>query len=99
MGGAMGKTLAMILAGGAGTRLEPLTRERAKPAVPFGGRYRIIDFVLSNFANSGVLKMKVLTQYKSDSLNTHISRGWRLSSMLGQFVEAVPAQQRTGPEW
>src|SRR5713226_3056069 len=93
------KTLAMILAGGEGRRLAPLTHERAKPAVPFGGRYRIIDFVLSNFANSGVLRMKVLTQYKSDSLNTHISRGWRLSSMLGQFVEAVPAQQRTGPEW
>jgi glucose-1-phosphate adenylyltransferase len=67
--------------------------------VTFGGRYRIIDFVLSNFANSGVLRMKVLTQYKSESLNTHISRGWRLSSMLGQFVESVPAQQRTGPEW
>src|SRR2546428_3352834 len=95
----VGKTLAMILAGGEGRRLAPLTQDRARPAVPFGGRYRIIDFVLSNFANSGVLRMKVLTQYKSDSLNTHISRGWRLSSMLGQFVEAVPAQQRTGPEW
>ncbi|GAC1557831.1 MAG: glucose-1-phosphate adenylyltransferase [Myxococcales bacterium] len=93
------KTLAMILAGGEGRRLAPLTQERAKPAVPFGGRFRIIDFVLSNFANSGVLRMKVLTQYKSDSLNTHITRGWRLSSMLGQFVEPVPAQQRTGPEW
>jgi glucose-1-phosphate adenylyltransferase len=93
------KTLAMILAGGEGRRLAPLTQERAKPAVPFGGRYRIIDFVLSNFANSGVLRMKVLTQYKSDSLNTHISRGWRLSHMLGQFVESVPAQQRIGPEW
>jgi glucose-1-phosphate adenylyltransferase len=93
------KTLAMILAGGEGRRLAPLTQERAKPAVPFAGRYRIIDFVLSNFANSGVLRMKVLTQYKSDSLNTHISRAWRLSHMLGQFVEPVPAQQRTGPEW
>src|SRR5216683_1817014 len=93
------KTLAMILAGGEGRRLAPLTHERAKPAVPFGGRYRIIDFVLSNFANSGVLRMKVLTQYKSDSLNTHISRGWRLSHMVGQFVESVPAQMRTGPEW
>src|SRR5437868_12493839 len=93
------KTLAMILAGGEGRRLAPLTQERAKPAVPFGGRYRIIDFVLSNFANSGVLRMEVLTQYKSDSLNMHISRGWRLSHMLGQFVESVPAQQRTGPEW
>ena len=89
----------MILAGGEGRRLAPLTAQRAKPAVPFGGRFRIIDIVLSNFANSGVLRMKVLTQYKSDSLNTHLSRGWRLSSMLGQFVEAVPAQQRTGPEW
>ena len=89
----------MILAGGEGKRLAPLTNERAKPAVPFGGRFRIIDIVLSNFANSGVLRMKVLTQYKSDSLNTHLSRGWRLSSMMGQFVEAVPAQQRTGPEW
>ena len=64
-----------------------LTQERSKPAVTFAGRYRIIDFVLSNFANSGVLRMKVLTQYKSESLNTHITRGWRLSSMLGQFVE------------
>jgi glucose-1-phosphate adenylyltransferase len=96
---ALDKTLAMILAGGEGRRLAPLTQERAKPAVPFAGRYRIIDFVLSNFANSGVLRMKVLTQYKSDSLNTHISRAWRLSHMLGQFVEPVPAQQRTGPEW
>src|SRR3954451_14607735 len=94
-----GKTLAMILAGGEGRRLAPLTQERSKPAVTFGGRYRIIDFVLSNFANSGVLRMKVLTQYKSESLNTHIWRGWRLRPMLGQFVERVPAQQRTGPEW
>src|SRR5258708_16413378 len=93
------KTLAMILAGGEGRSLAALTQERAKPSVPFGGRYRIIDFVVSNFANSGVLRMKVLTQYKSDSLNTHLSRGWRLSHMLGQFVEAVPAQQRTGPQW
>ena len=96
---AKNRTLAMILAGGEGRRLAPLTADRAKPAVPFGGRYRIIDFVLSNFANSDILRMKVLTQYKSDSLNIHLSRGWRLSSALGQFVEAVPAQQRTGPEW
>lgn len=92
-------TLALILAGGEGRRLEPLTRDRAKPAVPFGGRYRIIDFTLSNFANSGFLKIKVLTQYKSDSLNTHLARGWRFSAMLGNYVEAVPAQMRTGPEW
>jgi len=95
----MAKTLAMILAGGAGTRLEPLTRERAKPAVPFGGRYRIIDFCLSNFANSGILKMKVLTQYKSDSLNNHLSRAWRMTAFLGHFVETVPAQMRTGMDW
>ncbi|HEY0839169.1 MAG TPA: glucose-1-phosphate adenylyltransferase [Vulgatibacter sp.] len=95
----MSRTLALILAGGEGRRLEPLTRDRAKPAVPFGGRYRIIDFVLSNFANSGFTKIKVLTQYKSDSLNNHISRGWRLSAMLGSYVETVPAQMRTGPEW
>jgi glucose-1-phosphate adenylyltransferase len=95
----MSKTLAMILAGGAGTRLEPLTRERAKPAVPFGGRYRIIDFVLSNFVNSGVYKVKVLTQYKSDSLNNHLSRAWRMTAFLGHYVEAVPAQMRTGLDW
>jgi glucose-1-phosphate adenylyltransferase len=95
----MSATLAMVLAGGEGRRMEPLTRERAKPAVPFGGRYRIIDFVLSNLANSGILKIKVLTQYKSDSLNVHISRGWRLSPFLGHYVEAVPAQMRMGPEW
>jgi glucose-1-phosphate adenylyltransferase len=93
------KTLAMILAGGAGTRLEPLTRERAKPAVPFGGRYRIVDFCLSNFANSGLLKMKVLTQYKSDSLNNHLSRAWRMTAFIGHYVEAVPAQMRTGLDW
>jgi glucose-1-phosphate adenylyltransferase len=95
----MAKTLAMILAGGEGRRLDPLTRERAKPAVPFGGRYRIIDFVLSNFANSGIVKMKVLVQYKSESLNAHIQRGWRLTSLLDQYVEIVPAQMRVGPKW
>jgi len=95
----MARSLAMILAGGAGTRLEPLTRERAKPAVPFGGRYRIIDFCLSNFVNSGVYKMKVLTQYKSDSLNNHLSRAWRMTAFLGHYCEAVPAQMRTGTDW
>src|SRR5262249_16647986 len=88
-----------ILAGGAGTRLEPLTRERAKPAVPFGGRYRIIDFCLSHFANSGILKMKVLTQYKSDSLNNHLSRACRMTVFLGHYGECVPAQMRTGLDW
>ncbi len=95
----MAKLLAMILAGGEGRRLDPLTRDRAKPAVPFGGRYRIIDFVLSNFANSGILKVKVLVQYKSESLNTHVQRAWRLSAFLNQYVEIVPAQMRYGPKW
>jgi glucose-1-phosphate adenylyltransferase len=95
----MPRTLALVLAGGEGRRLDPLTRDRAKPAVPFGGRYRIIDFVLSNFVNSGFLKIKVLTQYKSESLNSHLSRGWRLSAMLDHYVETVPAQMRTGREW
>lgn len=91
--------LVMILAGGEGKRLHPLTRDRAKPAVPFGGRYRIVDFVLNNFINSGFFKIKVLTQYKSDSLNKHITRGWALSPFLNQFVDLVPAQMRTGGEW
>lgn len=89
----------MILAGGEGTRLYPLTRDRAKPAVPFGGRFRIIDFALNNFVNSGFLKIKVLTQFKSDSLNVHLSKAWRLSPNLDQFVDAVPAQMRTGRHW
>jgi glucose-1-phosphate adenylyltransferase len=93
------KVMAMVLAGGEGSRLDPLTRHRAKPAVPFGGRYRIVDFVLSNLANSGVLKIKVLTQYKSDSLIQHLNRGWRLSGFLGNYVDPVPAQMRTGREW
>lgn len=91
--------LVMILAGGEGKRLFPLTRDRAKPAVPFGGRYRIVDFVLNNFINSGFFKIKVLTQYKSDSLNKHITRGWALSPFLNQYVDLVPAQMRTGGEW
>lgn len=93
------KVLTMILAGGQGKRLHPLTRDRAKPAVPFGGRYRIVDFVLNNFVNSGFFKIKVLTQYKSDSLNKHISRGWYLSSSVGQYVDTVPAQMRTDGNW
>ena len=91
--------LVMILAGGEGKRLLPLTKDRAKPAVPFGGRYRIIDFVLNNFINSGFFKIKVLTQYKSDSLNKHITRGWALSPFLNQYVDLAPAQMRTGLEW
>ena len=95
----MNDTLVMILAGGEGRRLYPLTRDRAKPAVPFGGRYRIIDFVINNFINSGFYKIKVLTQYKSDSLNKHISRGWPLSPIVDHYVDLVPAQMRTGGGW
>src|SRR6476619_3835542 len=93
------RILAIVLAGGEGRRLLPLTLDRAKPAVPMAGRYRLIDFVLSNFVNSGLLKIKVLTQYMSDSLHTHIARGWRLPAMLDFYVEAVPAQQRRGTDW
>lgn len=95
----MNRTLVMILAGGQGARLMPLTRDRAKPAVPFGGRYRIIDFVLSNFVNSGFYRIKILTQYKSQSLNSHVARAWRLARVLDHYVECVPAQQRTGLDW
>lgn len=93
------KTLAMILAGGEGTRLWPLTQERAKPAVPFGGRYRIIDFVLSNFVNSGIHHVKVLTQYKSDSLLTHLLRTWNKYAGYGGYVEPVPPQMNLRKDW
>ena len=89
----------MVLAGGEGKRLWPLTADRAKPAVPFGGIYRLIDLVLSNLVNSDLLRIVVLTQYKSHSLNRHISMNWRMSSMLGNYVTPVPAQQRLGPRW
>ena len=92
-------TLAMIMAGGQGSRLQPLTQERAKPAVHFAGVYRIIDFVLNNFINSGVYKIKVLTQFKSDSLNKHISTAWSLNRSLDQFMDLVPAQMRVGGDW
>jgi len=95
----MAKTLVMVLAGGQGSRLMPLTTERAKPAVPFGGIYRIVDFVLSNFVNSGYMQIKVLTQFMSNSLNQHIARHWGLSMQFNQYVETVPAQQRTGDNW
>ena len=93
------KVLVMVLAGGEGRRLHPLTADRAKPAVPFGGSYRIIDFVLSNFANAGYRKIVVLTQYKSHSLDRHISQTWRFSTLLGNYVTPVPAQMRRGPRW
>jgi glucose-1-phosphate adenylyltransferase len=93
-------TLALILAGGEGQRLYPLTRDRAKPAVPFGGSYRIIDFTLSNCVNSGVRRLIILSQYKSLSLNRHLSLAWNLfNPELGEFLEIIPPQQRTGARW
>jgi glucose-1-phosphate adenylyltransferase len=91
--------LAVVLAGGEGKRLMPLTADRAKPAVPFGGIYRLIDFALSNVVNSGYLKVVVLTQYKSHSLDRHITTTWRMSTLLGNYVTPVPAQQRVGKRW
>lgn len=93
------KVLSIILAGGEGTRLMPLTRDRAKPAVPFGGMYRLIDFPLSNLVNSDYRQIIVLTQYKSHSLDRHISRVWHFSSLLDNYVSTVPAQQRLGKRW
>ena len=96
----MNKILTFIMAGGKGERLFPLTRERTKPAVPFGGTYRIVDFTLSNCINSGIRKVCVLTQYKSSSLNHHLIMGWNmLNSELGEYIDAVPAQQRIGDSW
>ncbi len=94
------RILAIVMAGGAGERLKPLTRERAKAAVPFGGKFRIIDFTLSNCINSGLRQIYVLTQYRSESLNRHIQDGWGISSAgLGDFVYGVPAQQKLGSDW
>lgn len=91
--------LGIVLAGGEGKRLMPLTADRAKPAVPFGGSYRLIDFVLSNLVNANMLKIAVLTQYKSHSLDRHITTTWRMSALLGNYITPVPAQQRLGPRW
>jgi len=93
------KPLGIVLAGGEGKRLMPLTADRAKPAVPFGGSYRLVDFVLSNLVNAGMTRIAVLTQYKSHSLDRHITTTWRLSSLLGNYITPVPAQQRLGPRW
>lgn len=91
--------MAMVLAGGSGNRLLPLTRDRAKPAVPFAGHYRLIDFALSNLVNAGYRRIVVLTQYKSHSLNLHLSLTWRMSTLLGNYVTSVPAQMRLGERW
>ncbi|MGB5169154.1 MAG: sugar phosphate nucleotidyltransferase, partial [Acidimicrobiia bacterium] len=93
------KVIALVLAGGEGKRLWPLTRDRSKPAVPFGGIYRLIDFVLSNLVNAGYRRIAVLTQYKSHSLDRHLALGWSMSEMLGNYVTPVPAQMRRGPHW
>ncbi|WP_123308473.1 glucose-1-phosphate adenylyltransferase [Cellulomonas sp. PhB143] len=93
------KVLAIVLAGGEGKRLMPLTAARAKPAVPFGGLYRLVDFALSNLVNSHYLQIVVLTQYKSHSLDRHITKTWRMSPLLGNYVAPVPAQQRVGKHW
>ena len=93
------RVLGIVLAGGEGKRLWPLTADRAKPAVPFGGSYRLVDFVLSNLVNAGYLRICVLTQYKSHSLDRHITTTWRMSTLLGNYVTPVPAQQRLGPRW
>jgi len=91
--------MAIVLAGGEGKRLMPLTADRAKPAVPFGGVYRLVDFALSNLVNARYLRIVVLTQYKSHSLDRHVTMTWRMSTMLGNYVTPVPAQQRVGKHW
>jgi glucose-1-phosphate adenylyltransferase len=93
------RVLGIVLAGGEGKRLAPLTQDRAKPAVPFGGNYRLIDFVLSNLVNADIRRIAVLTQYKSHSLDRHITTVWRMSTLLGSYITPVPAQQRLGPRW
>jgi glucose-1-phosphate adenylyltransferase len=93
------KIFGIVLAGGEGKRLMPLTEDRAKPAVPFGGVYRLVDFALSNLLNSGITQIVVLTQYKSHSLDRHVAETWRLSGLLNSYVASVPAQQRLGKRW
>ena len=95
----MAGILAMILAGGEGSRLFPLTQTRTEPAVPFGGNYRLIDFALNNFVNADLMKIYVLTQFKSQSLNIHLRKAWRLTGFSNRFIEAVPAQQRINKNW
>ena len=95
----MSGVLAMILAGGEGTRLMPLTKSRSKPSVPFAGSYRLIDFVLNNFVNSGIIRIYVITQYKSQSLYMHLKNGWAVSGIPNCFIDPIPAQMRTGKDW
>ena len=96
----MDKVLVIIMAGGAGERLQPLTKRRSKGAVPFGGKFRLIDFTLSNCVNSGLRQIYVLTQYLSESLNRHIQEGWAISSAgLGDYIYCIPAQQKLGADW
>lgn len=95
----MAKVLSMILAGGEGTRLYPLTQSRTKPSVPFAGSYRLVDCVLNNFVNSGLLRIYVLTQFKSQSLDSHLRSAWELNSFTDTFIDAIPAQMRTGKSW
>src|ERR1700749_317705 len=95
-----GGTLAVIMAGGRGERLKDLTAHRAKPATPFGGKFRIVDFVLSNCENSGIRQISILTQYKAQSLIQHVQRGWSyLRGEFGEFIEVIPAQQHMGARW
>ena len=91
--------ISLILAGGEGTRLFPLTQSRSKPAVPFAGQYRLIDFVLNNFVNSDLLKIFILTQFKSQSLNVHLRQAWHMSGITDRFIDPVPAQMRMGKRW
>jgi len=95
----MAKVLSMILAGGEGSRLYPLTQSRTKPSVPFGGSYRLVDFALNNFVNSDLLRIYVLTQFKSQSLNQHLSQAWELNNITDTFIDAIPAQMRMGKHW
>ncbi|MCE0558206.1 MULTISPECIES: glucose-1-phosphate adenylyltransferase [unclassified Motilimonas] len=95
----MARILSMVLAGGEGTRLYPLTQSRSKPSVPFGGSYRLIDFALNNFVNSDFLRIYVLTQFKSQSLNVHLRKAWHLTGITDRFIDAIPAQMRMGKRW
>ncbi|SDH05447.1 glucose-1-phosphate adenylyltransferase [Vibrio xiamenensis] len=95
----MAGVLGMILAGGEGSRLRPLTNSRSKPSVPFGGSYRLIDFALNNFVNADLMRIYVLTQFKSQSLNRHLKKGWNISGITDRFIDAIPAQMRTGKRW